>query len=57
MVVVVGGLELDVHQVDGADGRGQEEDLHHGVVHGDEVGEQVQVAGQEHHGEQQLGAT
>ena len=55
MVGVVGGLELDVHKVAGSDGSAEEEDLHGGVVHRDEVGEQVQVPGDEHHGEQDLG--
>ena len=32
VVLVVGGLELDEHEVARADGRGQEEDLHRGVV-------------------------
>ncbi len=41
MVAVVGGLELDVHQVDGGRRRADEEDLHNGVVYGDEVREEV----------------
>ena len=57
MVGVVGGLELDVHKVAGSDGSAEEEDLHGGVVHRDEVGEQVQVPGDEHHGEQDLGSS
>ena len=37
--MVVGGLELDVHEIDRAQGRDEEEDLHGRVVGGDEVGE------------------
>ena len=55
MVRVVGRLELDVHKVAGSGGRGEEEDLHGGVVHRDEVGEQVQVPGDEDQSEQDLG--
>jgi len=54
MVGVIGGLELEVHEVAGADGRGKEEHLHGRVVGRDEVGEQVQVTGDEHQGEQDL---
>jgi len=54
MVRVIGGLKLQVHQVDSAEGRGQEEDLHDGVVQRDVVGEQVQVARGEYHCEQDL---
>ena len=54
VVVVVSGFKLHVHQVDCSDGGGEEEDFHGGVVQGDEVGEQVQVAGQKHQGKQHL---
>ena len=43
VIAVVGCLELDVHQVDGGGRRGDEEDLHTGIVQRDEVGEQVKV--------------
>ena len=56
MVVVVGGLELHVHEIDSSDRWGEEEDFHGCVVQRDEVGEEVQVARQEHEGEQHLGA-
>jgi len=55
MVPVVGGLEFEIHEVDGGSRAGDEEDLHAGVVETDEVGHQVQVAGDEHHQEQDLG--
>jgi len=45
VVAVVGGLELDIHQVDGGGGRAHEEDLHTRVVQGDKVGEKIQVPG------------
>jgi hypothetical protein len=32
VILVVGGLELDIHQVDGGIGCSQEHYLHHGVV-------------------------
>ncbi len=54
VVPVVGGLELDIHQVDGGGGRADEEDLHSGVVDGDEVGKKVQIARHEHHQEEDL---
>lgn len=51
MVLIVGGLELCEHEVDGADGGAQEEDLHGGVVHGyetemDEISFNLVVLGQ-----------
>ena len=54
MVVVVGGLELHVHEIHGADGRDDEEDLHHRVVHRYEVGKQVQVTREENQCEEDL---
>jgi hypothetical protein len=54
VVAVVGGLELDIHEVDRGGRGADKEDLHGGVVHGDEVGHQVQVARHEHHQEQDL---
>lgn len=54
MVAVVGGLELDIHQVDGGGRGADKEDLHDGVVDGDEVGDEVQVAGHEHNEEEDL---
>lgn len=46
MVTVICGAELQEHQIDCANGGGDEDDLHGGVVEGDEVSEQVQVARQ-----------
>jgi len=54
VVVVVGGLKLDVHQVHRGTGRGQEEHLHHRVVQAHVGGEEVQVARQVDHCEQDL---
>jgi len=54
VVAVVGGLELDIHEVDRGGRGADKEDLHGGVVDGDEVGHQVQVARHEHHQEQDL---
>ena len=55
MVGVVGGLELQVHEVACAGGRGEEEDLHGCVVQGDEVREEIHVPGDEHQRKQDLG--
>jgi len=57
VVVIIGCLELEEHEIDGPDGGGQEEDFHHRVVDRDEAGEQVEVPGQEHQREQNLGTT
>ena len=57
MILIVGGLELCEHEIAGAQRRCQEEDLHAGVVHGDEAGEQVQVAGEKDQRKQDLRAT
>ena len=57
VVVVVGGLEFDEHEIDCSDGGRQEEDFHRGVVEGDEAGKQVQVPRQEHQGKQDLSPT
>lgn len=54
---IVRRLEFDVDEIDGADRRRQVEDLHDRVVDGDEVREQVKVAGDEDQGEQDLTAT
>ena len=54
MVAVVGGLELDIHEVHGGGRRRDEKDLHDRVVQRDKVGEEVQVAGDKHHQEQDL---
>ena len=54
MIVIIGGLELEEHEIAGPDGWGKKEDLHGRVVHRDKAGEEVQVPGQEHKGKQQL---
>jgi len=54
VIAVVGCLELDVHQVDGGGRRGDEEDLHTGIVQRDEVGEQVKVPGHKNDEEKDL---
>ena len=41
MILVVSCLELDEHEIAGADGRRQEEDLHSSVVHRDEAESQI----------------
>ena len=54
MVRIVSRFELDVHEIAGADGWCEEEDLHGRVVGRDEAREQVQVAADEHHRKQDL---
>jgi len=54
VIVVIGGLKLHVHQIHGGTGRGQEQHLHHRVVQAHVGGEQIQVARQIDHGEQDL---
>ena len=44
MIAVVGGLKLEQHEIDGAEGGGEEENLHAGVVNRDEVGQQIKVS-------------
>lgn len=44
---IVCSLELDLHQVDDIKRGGNEEDLHRGVVDGQEVGEEIKVTRQE----------
>ena len=44
VIGVIRGLELDEDEVEGAVGGDQEDDLHDGVVRGDKVGEDVEVA-------------
>ena len=57
VVTVVGGFELEIHQIDGPSRAADEEKLHDGVVETDEVGQQVQISGHEHHQEQSLAFT
>ncbi len=54
MIAVVGGLKLEQHEIDGAEGGGKEEDLHDGVVNRDEVGQQIQVPRRKNQREQNL---
>ena len=44
MVLIVRSLKLDVHQIDRAHRRNQEENFHCRVIYGDEACEEVQVA-------------
>jgi len=57
MIAVVGRFELDVHEVDCPHAGRQEEKLHGGVIHRDEVREQIQVTSNKNQREQNLGAT
>lgn len=43
VIVVVCGAELQVHQIQCAQGRDDEDEFHEGVVNADEGGEQIQV--------------
>ena len=54
VIAVIRRLELEVHEVDGGGGAGDEEHLHDGVVDADEVGDEIQVAGDEHDQEEDL---
>ena len=54
--MIVGGLELEIHEIDGADGGGEEEDFHRRVVQGHEIRHQVEIPGDEDDREQDLGA-
>ena len=54
MVVVIGGLELQKHQVDSPDGTDEEENLHRRVVERDKIGEKIEIAGEKHQGEEAL---
>ena len=54
MVVVIGSLELEKHKINSPDGANEEENLHCSVVEGYEVGEQIEIAGEEHQGEEAL---
>ena len=54
MIAVVGGLKLEQHEIDGAEGGGEEEDLHDGVVNRDEVGQQIQITRREDKRKQDL---
>ena len=44
-----------IHEINCSSSTANEEDLHDSVVETDEAGEQVQVPGDEHHQEQDLG--
>jgi len=54
MVGVVGGLKLDVDEVEGGVGRGDEKDLHRRVVHAHKVGDEVHVPRRVRQGEEDL---
>ena len=57
MIVIVGGLEFEEHQVDCSDRGCEEENFHCRVVDGNKVGEKVQIARYENQRKQDLGAT
>ena len=54
MVRVIGGLEFVEDQIESPVCANQEEDLHDGVVWGDQVGGEIQVAGGKHKRKQKL---
>ncbi len=54
MVAIIGCLELDIHQIHSGRSRRDKEELHRSVVQGDEVSQQVQVAGDKHNQKQNL---
>lgn len=44
VIVVVGGTELQIHQVQSSERRDDEDEFHEGVVDADEGGHKIQVA-------------
>jgi hypothetical protein len=54
MVRVIGGLKLDIHQVQGCIACRNEKDLHRCIVQAHKVGEKVQIPGRVREGEQDL---
>jgi hypothetical protein len=54
VILVVCGLELDIHQVDGGIGCSQEYYLHHRVVQGNICGDEIEVPCRVDKGEKQL---
>lgn len=54
MVVVVGGTEFQVHQVQSAERWDDEDEFHEGVVDADEGGHKIQVATQVNDSEEDL---
>lgn len=54
MLAIVGRLEFNVHQIDGAQRRREIEDFHERVVERNVMCEQVQIASDEHNCEQDL---
>ena len=57
MVAIVGGFEFEIHQIDCPGRAANEEKLHDGVVEADEVCQQVEISGDEHHQKQSLAFT
>ena len=51
---LVCGTELDVNEVDGGQRGRDEKDLHHGIVKRNVRCKEIEIAGGEHNGEQQL---
>ena len=54
MIVIVGGLKLDVHQINCSHGGNQEENLHCRIIDRNETCEQVQVTCYKHETKQEL---
>lgn len=54
VIVVVGRLELDVHEIDRGSRCGQEKHLHHRVVQAHVCGEEIKITGKVHHCEENL---
>ena len=44
MIMVIGGLELHVHEVQGGIGSCNEHDLHYRVVDGDKVSQEIEIS-------------
>lgn len=54
VIVVIGGLKFDIHQVEGGERGSDEDQLHQRVVQTDERRNQIQIAAHVNYGEQDL---
>lgn len=54
MIGVIGGPELDIHEIQGGQRGTNENQLHHGVVQADEGRKEIQVARHIRYGKQNL---
>lgn len=52
--MIVSGAELQIHQIQCAERRDDEDELHEGIVDADECCEQVQISAEIHDGEEDL---